>query len=69
MKTPTIERQDGGPDRYECNNCDNVWPFYRLEDIADISERVEAGGPVPAGECPVCGALCYPVEAPVPAYR
>lgn len=63
MKTPKIEREDDGPDRYVCDNCMNVWPFEKLEDISDLFERVEAGGVVPAGECPVCGVLCYPADA------
>lgn len=63
MKTPKIEREDGGPDAYVCDNCEALWPFERLEDIADLGERLDAGGIVPAGECPVCGALCYPNDA------
>jgi hypothetical protein len=63
-KTPAMERVDGGPDQYACDNCENIWPYDRLEAIADLTERIEAGGVVPAGECPVCGALCYPVRPP-----
>lgn len=30
--------------------------------IPDIHQRVAVGEPMPAGECPSCGALCHPVE-------
>lgn len=64
MSVPTIEREDGGPDEYRCANCDTVYPFDSLNPIQSFHERVEAGGEVPAGECPDddCGALCYPTK-------
>jgi len=49
---------------HECDNCGLVIPADKLLPIADLHERVEAGCPVPSGECPNCGALCYPVEPP-----
>lgn len=55
------ERQDDGPDEYVCDNCTTIHPFEDLNDIEDLDERVEAGGMVPAGECPDCGCLAYPV--------
>lgn len=36
----------------------------RFPDIPGLLSRVEPGGIVPAGECPGCGALCYPVVEP-----
>ena len=44
----------------ECDNCS--WkgtPKIGLEDIPDLSQRLDEGGTVPSGECPKCGALCY----------
>jgi hypothetical protein len=44
---------------YYCQNCD-----FATEDggdllpIQDLHMRVEPGEPIPAGECPECGALC-----------
>jgi len=43
-----------------CDNCDLVFPYGKLKDIENIYLRVEPGGIMPAGECPECGALCYP---------
>lgn len=43
-----------------CANCE--WTGLRSEadsEIKDYFQRVEAGGEVPAGECPECGCLCY----------
>ena len=59
MKTPKSERLDGGQDCYSCGNCFTDWVFADLNDIANLLERVDVGGEVPAGECPECGALCY----------
>lgn len=50
----------------KCGNCDKVWTAnvlrYKFPAIKDLSQRVEPGGVVPAGECPECGALTYPYE-------
>src|SRR3990167_2422848 len=46
----------------ECQNCGKAWNVDDLLPIRDIYERVAAGEPMPAGECPDCGALCQPVE-------
>ena len=53
--------------------CDNCWALFKgigqlacvFPDIPGLLERIESGGIVPAGECPDCGALVYPVNAPV----
>jgi hypothetical protein len=37
-------------------------PANELDDVCDFTERIEAGGEVPAGQCPDCGALCYLVK-------
>lgn len=53
--------------------CDNCWALFSsvsklasaFPDIPGLLERIGPGGIVPAGECPDCGALVYPVNAPV----
>lgn len=42
---------------FTCHESKLIWP------IPHLNERVEAGGVVPAGECPECGALSYLVGA------
>jgi hypothetical protein len=50
----------------KCDNCERTWQPRELQrvfpDIPDLTERIEPGGTVPAGECPACGALVYSVE-------
>ncbi len=50
---------------FRCDSCGKVWLENQLQrvfpDIPDLLVRVEPGGTVPAGECPTCGALVYPV--------
>jgi len=53
--------------------CDNCEAKYEREDdlkhvfpdIPDLLERLDAGGTVPAGECPAYGALVYPPRDPI----
>ena len=53
--------------------CDNCWALFKgtgklarvFPDIPGLLSRLEPGGIVPAGECPDCGALVYPLNAPV----
>jgi hypothetical protein len=49
-----------------CQNCDWRGPDEQLgrqlADTPDLLERVDPGEPMPTGECPLCGALCQPVE-------
>ena len=45
-----------------CDNCKKEWKREMLCEAKDYFQRVEAGGMVPSGECPACGALCYPIE-------
>lgn len=53
--------------------CDNCWALFKgtgklarvFPDIPGLLSRIEPGGMVPAGECPDCGALVYPLNAPV----
>lgn len=46
---------------HECANCGGAWEDGDLQPVRDYFERVEPGGTVPSGECPDCGALCFPV--------
>jgi hypothetical protein len=47
--------------RYECQNCGKEWTKQELNEIAarHLPERVSEGEPMPAGECPTCGANCH----------
>lgn len=56
MRTPKFA--DTG--LHTCDGCGKISSAENLEDIEDLGQRVEAGGTVPSGECPECGALCYP---------
>jgi len=47
--------------RHLCDNCGKSFGEKKLKEIKDFLQRVEPGGIVPSGECPECGALCYPV--------
>lgn len=64
-----LEEDDGGVDLLQCDNCGKSWTDYELENqfpnIPDLTERIEPGGIVPAGECPTCGALVYPRREPL----
>lgn len=50
-------------DNARCDNCGTVTPVAELNESKRLTERLDPGGTVPAGECPKCGALAYPVEA------
>lgn len=43
-----------------CDDCGKVHTQSTLSPVKDSSMRVEAGGPMPRGECD-CGALAYPI--------
>lgn len=42
-----------------CDNCRLYCTVSELEPIRDLEQRLDAGGVVPAGQCPSCGALSY----------
>lgn len=46
----------------KCDNCDHVCKDGQANAIKDLFQRVEAGGIMPGGECPECGALMYPTK-------
>ena len=54
-----------GLDRYRCDNCGKEFSFEQLSDMSDFWSRVSSGDTIPAGDCPECGAFCYPVEPSV----
>lgn len=57
---------DNDTDGYRCQNCNAVYGGEGdLKNAEDLAERLSPGEIVPAGECPVCGALCHPVIKPV----
>ncbi len=58
MKTPKLATTG----KHRCDNCSATHLAGRLKDIDRLGERVEPGGTMPSGECPNCGALCYPVD-------
>lgn len=47
----------------QCQNCDWEGDDGDCREIQNLSERVEPGEIMPSGECPECGALCYPWAA------
>ena len=54
--------------KHRCDGCGKFVLGKSLLPIQDIEQRVEPGGTVPSGECPDCGALCYPLT-PVVGFR
>ena len=46
----------------ECQDCEQRFPENKLNPIQDLYARVDPEEPMPAGECPECGALCHRVE-------
>jgi len=46
----------------KCDDCDWTGTAGQTEMISDIQERLTPGGVVPAGQCPECGALAYPIQ-------
>lgn len=48
---------------YRCANCGKVHNEQTLVlEIKDLTERILPGVVMPEGECPDCGAFCYPIE-------
>jgi hypothetical protein len=44
---------------YRCENCQELWKRDELQPMKDVEMRVGEGEPMPAGECPDCGAVCH----------
>ena len=51
--------QDDGLVRFQCENCRKLWMEAQLKPVKDVTERVDPGEVMPAGECPDCGAVCH----------
>lgn len=49
-------------DKARCDDCGRVTAVDDLNEPKRLTERLDPGGTVPAGECPHCGALAYPVD-------
>lgn len=47
--------------RARCDDCRRVWDADELNEPKDLMQRLDPGGVVPAGQCPTCGALAYPL--------
>ena len=52
--------QPDAPTIYVCENCD--WSGETVEPLRHADQRVAPGEPMPAGECPECGACCHELE-------
>lgn len=52
----------------ECDNCEWTGLACDTRFINDIYDRLEAGGTVPVGECPECGALAYYMTGGAPGH-
>jgi hypothetical protein len=46
----------------KCDSCGWTGSDAALKPIKNLSARVDAGGEVPSGECPKCGALAYIIK-------
>lgn len=49
-------------DTARCDNGRTPFPVSELAEPENLHERLDPGGVVPAGECPLCGALAYPID-------
>jgi predicted RNA-binding Zn-ribbon protein involved in translation (DUF1610 family) len=47
---------------YQCDNCEWTGDESALLECYDIWSRLEPGDTVQSGDCPLCGASCFPVE-------
>lgn len=45
----------------QCEHCKGRYDGRDLDPINEVESRVIAGKPVPAGQCPSCGALAYTI--------
>ena len=48
----------------KCDNCGWGGDETEAKEIKHLWERVSPGSPMPSGECPKCGTLCYEQEEP-----
>jgi hypothetical protein len=46
---------------HRCDGCEREHPLADLAPIEDLEDRGwTPGWPSPSGQCPTCGALCFP---------
>lgn len=50
----------------ECDDCGYICLATELNSIEALWSRSEQGNPIPAGQCPKCGALSYLATEPTP---
>lgn len=55
--------------KHICNNCGAKWDKENVIYVFDLQQRVDPGGIMPIGECPDCGALCYPAKKRSPTKK
>jgi hypothetical protein len=49
-------------EKHMCGNCGRKFDEDSLLEPKHLWQRLLPGDTFPSGECPKCGALCYPVE-------
>lgn len=54
--------------KHVCDNCKKKWTLQAVVEAKDLNQRVEPGGIMPSGQCPECGALCYPAHLSYPRH-
>lgn len=52
-------------EKHECDNCGAEWNGLQLDEICDLTQGIDPGCPVPSGQCPECGALCYLAQSEI----
>lgn len=50
--------------KVKCQNCNWTGLQADCKPVKNLTQRVAVGEPMPAGECPECGALCHPARPP-----
>lgn len=56
--TPSVPAVGHAP-AVKCDNCNWTGTADQTRPARDLWKRMDAGGPVPAGECPECGCFAY----------
>ena len=52
--------------KHKCDNCARILKLNELNEAKDLEERLDEDSEhMPSGECPGCGALCYPLPEPL----
>lgn len=61
-----LQYLNGNTTLVRCDNCRKIHTLrtltVRLPDIPNLTQRIDIGGEVPAGECPSCGCLVYLIK-------